>query len=77
MISRPILLVLLAIGCVLPVAITIVWAVGRLLLAMHDEAGATVLDRLALALGVLWSIDLVCLLLAQSINSLPPPDKRS
>lgn len=76
MVSRKILIVLLAMGCVLPVAIALLWAVSRLLLAMQDAAAATVLDRVALALGLVWVLALVCLVLAQALNSLGPPDPR-
>ena len=74
MISRRVLAVLVTAACILPVAIAIVLAVGRLLGAMQDAAAAAVLDRVALAIGILWAIDLVCLLVAQGINSLGPPD---
>jgi hypothetical protein len=77
-ISRSVLAILVTAACVLPVAITIVLAVGRLLGAMQDPLGAATLDRVALAMGILWGIDLVCLLVAQGINSLgPPTDPRS
>ena len=76
MISRRILLTLLAAGCVLPVAIVVVAAVGWLLGAMHDETGAAALGRVALALGIVWLVDLVCLVLAQALNVLGPPDER-
>jgi hypothetical protein len=72
-ISRTALAILVTTACVVPVAIAIVVGVGRLLGAMQDAAGAAVLDRLALALGILWAINLVCLLVAQGINSLGPP----
>jgi hypothetical protein len=67
------LIALLTAGCGLPVAITLLWAAGRLLLAMQDLSAAVVLDRIALALGLVWVLDLVCLVLAQAINSLGPP----
>ena len=73
MISRTVLATLVTAACILPVAIAIVLAVGRLLGAMKDESGAAVLDHVALAIGILWAIDLVCLLVAQGINSLGPP----
>ena len=73
MISRSVLAILVTVACILPVAITIVLAVGRLLGAMQDGLGAITLDRVALALGILWGVDLVCLLVAQGINSLGPP----
>lgn len=77
MISRTVFAILVTSACILPVAIAIVLAVGRLLGAMQDEAGAAVLDRVALAIGILWAIDLVCLLVAQGINSLGPPSDPS
>lgn len=73
MISRPVLAILVTAACILPVAIAILLGVGRLLGAMEDAAGAAVLDRVALAMGILWAVDLVCLLVAQGINSLGPP----
>jgi hypothetical protein len=75
LIPRRALTFLLAAGCVLPVAIAIVVGVGRLLSAMGDAAGALALDRTALALGILWAIALVCLLLALAIQILGPPEK--
>ena len=71
--SRKVLTILVTAACVFPVAIAILMAVARLLGAMQDEAAATVLDRVALAIGILWAIDLVCLLVTQGINSLGPP----
>jgi hypothetical protein len=68
--SRRILMSLLTAACILPVAITIVVAVGRLLGAMQDAPGALFLDRVALTLGILWAIDLVCLVLVQAIRGL-------
>jgi uncharacterized membrane protein YhaH (DUF805 family) len=72
-ISRRALTILVTAACVLPIAIAILLAVARLLGAMEDTAAAAVLDRVALAVGIVWAIDLVCLLLAQGINSLGPP----
>jgi hypothetical protein len=71
--SRKVLTILVTAACVFPVAIAILLAVARLLGAMQDVAAAAVLDRVALAIGILWAIDLVCLLVAQGINSLGPP----
>lgn len=73
MVSKRVLTILVTVAAVLPVAIAIVLAVGRLLGAMKDEAGAAALDRIALAIGILWAINLICLLVAQGINSLGPP----
>jgi Na+/melibiose symporter-like transporter len=73
MISRRVLTFLITAACVLPVAIVILLAVARLLGAMDDKAAGSVVDRVALAAGILWAIDLVCLVIAQGINSLGPP----
>jgi hypothetical protein len=72
-ISRTVLAIFVTAACTLPMSIAIVLAVGRLLSAMQDASGAAVLDRVALAIGILWAIDLVCLLVAQGLNSLGPP----
>ena len=73
MISRRALTVLVTAACVLPIAIVILLAVARLLGAMEDAAAAAVLDRVALAGGIFWVTNLVCLLIGQGINSLGPP----
>ena len=73
MISRRVLTILVAIGCVLPLALVVVLGVSRLLLAMQDTAAAAVLDRIALAVAIVWAVDLLCLLLALGINALGPP----
>jgi hypothetical protein len=72
-ISRRALTILVTAACVLPIAIVVLAAVARLLAAMEDTSAAAVLDRVALAVGIIWTIDLVCLLVAQGINSLGPP----
>jgi hypothetical protein len=69
-ISRRVLTTLVTVAAALPVAIVVLLAAARLLGAMQDDAAARVLDRLALAGGVLWAIDLVALLLALGLNAL-------
>jgi hypothetical protein len=63
----------------LPVAISILVAVGRLLAAMGDAAGSVVIDRLALAAGIVWVVLLVVLVLVMGIGALerdrPPPEE--
>lgn len=70
-------MILVAVAGILPLAMVVVLAAARLLDGMQDAAAAVVLDRVALGLGVLWAIDLLCLLLAVGINSLGPPDRPS
>jgi hypothetical protein len=74
-ISRRVLTMLVTAACVLPIAIVVVLAVGRLLGAMQDTDAAAVLDRIALAIGIVWAINLVCLLLAQGISALEKPSE--
>jgi hypothetical protein len=69
-VSRRVLTILVTVAAIFPLAIVVLLAAARLLGAMQDAAAAGVLDRVALATGVLWAIDLVCLLLALAINSL-------
>jgi hypothetical protein len=61
---------LLAGAVVMPLVLVLVLGLGRLLAAMGDAAGAMVLDRLALAGGLLWCVNLVLLLVALAVRSL-------
>lgn len=70
LVPASVVLLLLVGALMLPVAISILFGLGRLLTAMGDSAGGTVLGWIALAAGILWSLDLVCLILVQAINSL-------
>jgi hypothetical protein len=72
-VSRRVLTVLVTSACVLPLAVAIVLGVARLLGALQDKAAADVLDRVGLAIGIMWAIALVCLVLAQGIAGLGPP----
>ena len=69
------LLLLLAAGAVLlPIVIAVLWGVSALLIAMGDASGGGVVKCVALAAGILWVVELVCLVLAQTLNSLSEPD---
>ncbi|NLS91225.1 MAG: hypothetical protein GXX96_03455 [Planctomycetaceae bacterium] len=69
-VSASVVLLLLVGALMLPVAISILFGLGRLLSAMGDTAGGSVLGWIALAAGILWSLDLIGLVLVQAINSL-------
>lgn len=69
-----VVLLLLVGALMLPVAISLLFGLGRLLAAMGDSVGGAVLDWIALAAGILWSLDLVGLILVQAINSLAGSD---
>jgi len=73
-IARRFLAALLAAAVALPIAVCVLVALGRLLAAMGDVGGAAVLDWIALAIGAVWVLDLVCLVLAQAVNSLADQD---
>jgi len=65
--ARRLLLILLAGGIVLIVLACALAAAGRLLSAMGDEAGAWVVDRIALVTAALLAVDLVALVLTHSV----------
>ncbi len=60
------------------ITVAVVLALAATLGAMGDEAGSSVLHWIALGCGVVLVVDLVCLVLAVSVNSLiddRPPDE--
>ena len=67
---RRIVLGLLAGALFLPIAILLILTVGRLLVALEDPAGAALLERLALLLGIAWALLVVCLPLVLAVQSL-------
>jgi hypothetical protein len=69
-IPKPFIFIIVCCAVLLPIAITVVLGVGRLLAAMGDNLGGGVLDRLGLALGILWIVDLIVLVVMLSIQSL-------
>jgi hypothetical protein len=69
-VSRRTFLALVAGVLVMPIAIAVVLAVSALLAAMRDAAGGMVLRYVALGCGIFWVIALICLVLAQAVNSL-------
>jgi hypothetical protein len=54
----------------LPIAVCVLVGVARLLTAMQDAAGGLVVDRIALAAGILWIVVLICLVIVLSIVAL-------
>jgi len=64
---------LLAALILVPIAALLTLITSYLLAAMQDAAGAAALGRIVLALGLLWAIVVVALLLALGINELGPP----
>ena len=74
-ISRVIVSSLLIAAVVLPIVIAVTVGVGAILTASEDAIGGAVLGRIALAAGMLWVVNLVCLVLVQSINALAADDE--
>lgn len=72
MVPRRAIAVLVIAGLVLPIVVAVTTAAARLLVAMQDLAGGAVLDRIALATGILWAVDLISLVVVLGINALPP-----
>ncbi|HLA83954.1 MAG TPA: hypothetical protein VJL29_04095 [Thermoguttaceae bacterium] len=69
-VSQRVLAVLVGIALVLTAALTVVLVTGHVLGKMGDAIGQRVLDAVALGAGVLWVVDVVCLVLALGVNAL-------
>jgi hypothetical protein len=78
-VPQRILIPLVAIALALTVSLAVVLVIARVLGAMGDPVGQSVLDSVALGLGVFWLVDVICLVLALGVNSLVdqtgPPDE--
>ena len=70
-----IVLSLVVVAVLLPITLCVVLGVAALLAQMGDAAGGAVLNRIALAGGILWVVDLIFLVLATAIGSLRGPDE--
>ncbi|MEN6448906.1 MAG: hypothetical protein ABFC96_00305 [Thermoguttaceae bacterium] len=75
-IPQRLVVVLIATALLLPIAACVVAAVASLMWGMGDRSGGAVLLRVAQAGGILWIIDLVCLLLTTATATLHGPDRR-
>lgn len=69
-IPRGLLFLLLAGTLVLPMAVCVVLLLSALLGAMGDAAGAQVLVYIGWAIGAIWSISVIGLIVALAIQSL-------
>ena len=68
--------VLLTAGLVvLPIFLAVIWGVAALLRAMEDASGAVAVRYVGLAGGILWVVDLICLVLLQGLESLGERDE--
>jgi hypothetical protein len=69
LLSRRWLIQLLVAALLLPIVICVLVGVGRLLAGMADTSGAAVLDYLALAVAIVWLVDLLALLILLALDS--------
>lgn len=69
-ISKRAMAVLVGIASVLTITLVVVFVTGHILGKMGDSLGRTVLDCVALGVGVIWAIDVLCLVLALGVNAL-------
>ena len=68
MIPRFLIVTALVAAIVLPITIAVLCGVGGLLDALGDGPGSLAIGRGALACGILWVLDLVCLVLMLALN---------
>src|SRR5262249_23998046 len=61
LIPRRYIAVLVVAALLLPVTICVVAGTAKLLEALNDEAGAALLSRIALGLGLVWVVNLIVL----------------
>jgi hypothetical protein len=57
----------------LPIVLSVLLALARLLSAMGDGLGALVLDRIALGVGIVWLVDFIALVLVLALERIGPP----
>lgn len=70
-IAQRLLLAMITVGLLVPIAVCVIVALGRLLAAMGDSpAAVTALDWVAVALGIVWVLDLVCLVIVLAVHTL-------
>ena len=75
LVPRWALLSLTAGALLLPIIVCVMVGMGALLGAMNDIQGGIFLNRLALAGGILWTIDLICLIVALGLSTLGDDDR--
>ncbi len=75
-VSRRAITVLVAIALVFTISLVVIMAVACIIGKMGDTLGQAVLEAVALAAGLAWAVDLICLVLALGVNSLYDPDSK-
>jgi hypothetical protein len=73
LIPQQIVVAMIVAALLLPIAICVVFGVAALLAEMGDAIGGMVLHRIALGLGIVWAIELLCLLVVLAIGAVGGP----
>ena len=68
-------MLLVAGALILPITIGVVLAVSALLVAMDDTPGGKVLYYVAWGCGILWTVDLISLVVVHGLNALSDTDE--
>jgi len=76
LVPKAVVLLLLVGALILPVAISVLFGLAKLLVAMDDPSGGEALSWIALAAGVFWVLDLVSLVIVLAIHSLASDDPK-
>jgi hypothetical protein len=78
-VSRRVAVGLIVTAVLLPMLLVGLLGTGRLLAALGDEPGAYWIDRIALIAGLLWGLDLICVVLWLALDRLgmdePPSEE--
>ena len=78
-ISKRVMTVLVGTAAVLTISLAVALVTGHVLGKMGDSLGQNVLGAVALGVGIIWAVDVVCLVLALGVNASAetedPPDE--
>ncbi|MBN2293967.1 MAG: hypothetical protein JXM70_16185 [Pirellulales bacterium] len=69
--------ILVAIALVLTISLAVIMGVACIIGKMGDTQGQAVLESAALAIGLGWIVDMICLVLALGVNSIFDSDSKS
>ena len=69
-VSRLAITILVAIATISTISLGVILAVACIIGKMGDASGQVVQESVALVAGLVWFIDLICLVLALGVNSL-------
>jgi hypothetical protein len=72
-IPHRLVLALVVAAILLPITLCVLLGVAWILSAMGDSLGGMVLRRISLAGGILWVVDLICLVLVLAIGAIRGP----